>query len=84
MGCLLRKRCASLRSTGVRSLSGPTGRNSSFARPGEIYRGEVARRKHLEWADIPAVLVKRWTEERQQAKKLTPEAASEDSTFEDV
>jgi hypothetical protein len=54
------------------------------AGPGEIYRGEVARRKHFEWADVPAVLVERWTEERQQAKKLAPEAASEDSTFEDV
>jgi hypothetical protein len=51
------------------------------AGPGEIYRGEVARRKHFEWADVPAVLVERWTEERQQ---LAPEAASGDSTFEDV
>jgi hypothetical protein len=54
------------------------------AGPGEIYRGEAARRKHFEWADVPAVLVERWTEERQQAMKLAPEAASEDSTFEDV
>ena len=36
-------------------------------RPGEIYRGAEARWRHYAWADIPAELVTRWTEEREQA-----------------
>ena len=48
---------------------------------GNIY---VADWKNHRVQKLSPSVVERWTEERQQAMKLAPEAASEDSTFEDV
>jgi hypothetical protein len=41
--------------------------------PGEFFEGAIARRKHYEWADIPASLVEQWTQERRRARKTIRE-----------
>lgn len=39
---------------------------SHTAGPGEIFHGAAARRKHLDWADVPDSLRQQWTAERRR------------------
>jgi hypothetical protein len=42
--------------------------------PGAFFHGEIARRKHFAWADIPRALLKEWRSQRRRRPVVEPQA----------